>query len=334
MFNTLLICLLYPIILIIIIMLSKKNNFFDMPSSRKVHKNQIPNTSGIALYVMLIYIVLSSETSYDIEYIITTGSIITIVGFLDDRKSLTPGIKLCLLLIPILILVYEGNILTNLGKYEFIGKINLGKFSLIFTILSVGLLINSFNYIDGIDGLLSGITLTAIIFFIFLDNLTSGYISIFLFLIYGLIINLIFNFLPVKSGFKCFMGDTGSLFLGFFISFIMIYLYSKQNIHPSYLIWGVWYPVYDFLSVNILRLMQNKNIFNPDKIHFHHFILEYFKSNHLKSFFILNLLNISVLVTGYFVASEVGKIYSILLFIFLFIFFFTLRKYLFKKYKN
>ena len=322
----------YPILLAFVIVISKKFNFVDNPNSRKIHQKPIPNTSGLALYLMLVYFISLEEMSYDIEYIIATGSIIILVGFFDDRKNLAPGVKLCLILLPIILLIFEGYFLKNLGKYEFIGEVSLGKFSYIFTLLAVGLLTNSFNYIDGIDGLLSGISLTSILFFIFLNNLES-FSNILLFFIYGLIINIIFNFLPIKNNYKCFMGDAGSLFLGFFISFMMIYLSTKKNVHPSYLIWAVWYPVYDFLSVNFFRLAKNKNIFQPDKIHFHHLILKYFNNSHVKSFFFINIINILILILGYVVAVKIGKIYSITLFIILFFVFFNIRHYLSKNNK-
>ena len=70
--------------------------------------------------------------------------------------------------------------------------------------------------------------------------------------------NLILNLLPSKTNFKVFCGDTGSLFTGFFIGFITIELYRSYNIHPVYLIWPLWYPVYDFLSVCINRLIKKK----------------------------------------------------------------------------
>ena len=93
---------------------------------------------------------------------------IILVGFLDDRKNLTPGVKFCFITIPIIYLMLNGFSLQNLGEYEKIGLLNLGKFSLIFTFLAIGLLINSFNYVDGVDGLLNGITIISISYFIFL----------------------------------------------------------------------------------------------------------------------------------------------------------------------
>lgn len=320
------IIILYPLLLILTTVISKKLRFVDKPGSRKIHKQPIPNISGVCLYLLLFYLISANETSYKIELIIAAGSMIVLVGFLDDRKNLTPGVKFCFIAIPIIYLMLNGFTLQNLGEYEKIGILNLGKFSLIFTFLAIGLLINSFNYIDGVDGLLNGITIISISYFIFLIKDSTSFLILFYFLIYGLIINLFFNLLTPKSGLKCFMGDAGSLFLGFLISFFMIFLFINMNIHPAYLIWAVWYPVFDFLFVSIYRLIKNKNITSPDKNHLHHSILKYFKGNHIKTNILINISNLIVLMIGYVFVNEFGKIYSLLLFVFLFLVFFIMRK--------
>ena len=198
----------------------------------------------------------------------------------------------------------------------------LGKFSLVFTILAVILLINSINYIDGSDGLLIGYTITTFVYFYFLSDREQLYLQIFLILISLLLISLIFNFLPVKTGHKSFLGDSGSLFIGFFISFIMIFLYKYQNIHPAFLVWACWLPIYDFLYVTFNRILKNKNFSNPDKSHFHHHILKFFFDNHLKTFLAINALNIFIISIGYIVCLSLGRLYSIILYI-IFFFFFT-----------
>ena len=321
-----LLVILYPLFLIFSTIIAKKLKFVDKPSSRKIHKKSIPNISGICLYLLLFYLISTKETSYEIELIIAVGSMIILVGFLDDRKNLTPGVKFCFITIPVIYLMLNGFSLQNLGEYEKIGLLNLGKFSLIFTFLAIGLLINSFNYVDGVDGLLNGITIIAILYFNFLIGSTTSFSILFYYLIYGLIINLFFNLLTTKSEFKCFMGDAGSLFLGFLTSFLMIFLFIYMNIHPAYLIWAVWYPVFDFLFVSIYRLIRNKNITSPDKNHFHHLILKYFNGNHIKTSIFINFLNLIVIIIGYFFVIEFGKIYSLLLFVVLFIAFFIIRK--------
>ena len=99
--------------------------------------------------------------------------------------------------------------------------------------------------------------------------------------------------MPIKSNIKIFSGNAGSLFIGFFISFFTIELYSSFNIHPVYLIWPLWYPVYDFIYVTYTRFKNKKSILLADNSHLHHHILKKFNNSHIKttiSFFTLNIL--------------------------------------------
>ena len=107
--------------------------------------------------------------------------------------------------------------------------------------------------------------------------------------------NLILNLLSVKSKFKFFSGNIGSLFIGFFISFLTIDLYSSFGIHPVYLIWPLWYPVYDFLFVSINRAINKKSIFSADNSHLHHKVLKNLKKNHIKNCFNIFISNITII---------------------------------------
>ena len=314
----------YFLTLIIVYFVSRKLNLYDKPNIRKIHKNKVLNTSGLALYVFLFLISAKYELSYEIELIIIIGSIIILVGLLDDRKNLTPGIKLMLLFFPILYLIFNGFILLNLGTYEIIGKIELNKFGLIFSLLAVGLLVNSYNYLDGIDGLLLSFCITTFIYFNFLLN-DKNINTFFLLIIFPMIINLLLNFLPETSKLKMFSGNAGSLFLGFLISFVMIFLFKYKGIHPAYLIWSCWLPVYDFIYITFLRIAENKKFYEPDRRHFHHIILFFMKKSHLKTCLILNCLNIFFMILGYLITSQLGKIYSIIAFVLLFIIFIYIR---------
>tara|TARA_B100001057_G_scaffold500965_1_gene619305 strand:+ start:3217 stop:4218 length:1002 start_codon:yes stop_codon:yes gene_type:complete len=317
---------IFPMFIFTIFVLSKKLNLVDKPNSRKIHKTNIINVTGIVIYSYLLFIILINKYPIQLENIITVGFIIILIGFADDRIELTPKTKIVLTLFPVSYLILNGFNLTDLGKYEYIGLIKLGKFSIIFTILSVMLLMNAINYTDGTDGLLIGYSITALLYFYFLSNKQSEYLSLFIIFIYILSISLIFNFLPVKSGFKSFLGNAGSLFFGFFFSFILIYLYKFEDIHPAYLIWSCWLSIYDFLFVTLNRIKNKINFSRPDKSHFHHYVLNYFSNDHIKTFIFITFLNFVVICAGYFSSQLIGKIYSLLLFILLFPMFIFIRK--------
>lgn len=330
--------IIFPILMIVGIFAAKKFNIIDKPNIRKIHKNKIVNISGVIIYSYLLLVVANTEFSNLIEQIIVTGFIVVIIGFIDDRKEIKPLTKIFFLLFPSCYLILNGFELTNLGAYEYLNTFQLGKTSIIFTILAVILLINSINYVDGIDGLLIGYTITAILYFYFLSDKQNQFVQIFLIFVYILMISLIFNFLPTRSGYKTFLGDSGSLFIGFFISFIMIFLFKYQNIHPAFLIWACWLPVYDFLYVTFDRIKKKIPFSDPDKSHFHHHILKYFSNNHLKASLYINIFNIILITIGYFVCLYIGKLYSVLLFVLSFLFFIILRiqlnKFILEKFKN
>lgn len=324
--------LLYLLIFSIVIFFSKKLEFTDKPNVRKLHKKELINTSGISLYFYLLIIVNSFELSPRLEEVIIYGSIIVICGFVDDRIYLTPGVKLILTLLPVVYLINNGFYLENLGIYEHIGKINLGKFGVIFTILAVSLLIHSYNYIDGVDGLLLLITISNICFGIFLlDTQDENVSKLLIIILIPLIINLIFNILPMTNNFKIFMGDSGSLFIGFFMGFFMIYLYKFKNIHPANIIWISWYPIFDFLFMTIYRISKKLKFYSADNMHFHHVILRIFNNSHLKCTFLISIMNVLIISIGFSVFHYLGKIYSLIAFMLIFLLFILIRIYTIKK---
>lgn len=308
----------YPFIVILFIYLSKKYKFLDYPGLKKVHREPVVNTLGTIMYSFLFLIIVTNEFSYEIELIIAYGLILVIVGFIDDIYNLTPGMKILFKSLPVTYLLLNGFSLENIGHYEFIGTIHLNKFNFIFLFFSCLMLINSFNYIDGIDGLNLSISITAMLFFTFLSDPDAEYIALFKLIIYLMFLTLIFNLLPTKLKFKAFIGNAGSLFIGFFFSFLIIHLYKKHNIHPSILIWACWLPTYDFCYVTLKRLLQKKNLFEKDYEHIHHKLLFKFKSNSNITLLFINIINILVILFAYTIFLNLGKIYSLITFIVLF----------------
>ena len=315
------------LVTVIVCMLSRKLHFYDIPDPRKIHKEKILNTMGISIYISLSLVIVSLELSSKIETIIVIGFSLVMIGFLDDRKNFKPTTKLILTFFPIVYLFFNGFILSDLGEYELLGKLNLGKFGIVFSFLAVGLLMNSFNYADGIDGLLLSITISGLYYLNFLVESESVNRLLDL-IILILIISLFFNLLPVKNKFKSFLGDGGSLFIGFFMSFLLIYLYKYDKIHPSFLIWSCWYPAYDFLYVTINRIIKKKKFYIPDQMHFHHFIIRKYKLTQFKALIIISAINLFTIILGYNSALKFGYVFSLGLFFSLFFILSFIRSFL------
>ncbi len=307
-------------------------NLVDLPNKRKIHSIPTAYTGGVAISVCLLF-ALQELDFFDknLALILSIGFMISIVGFIDDKFGLNTGGKLSLQIIPIFyLIVFENLTLNHIGDYNYF-KLELGTFMMPFTLLCVLFLTNSFNYFDGLDGTLIFTTTSVLAILYFL----APYENFRLFLIMILIpmsIFLLFNFSFFKLP-KLFLGDSGSLYLGFIISFILIYLGNKNFVHPILLAWTIAIFVYEFLSINIIRLKDRQNLFKAGKDHLHHLLFDRSKSILFTNFF-MSLLNISFFLVGYYSFILVGSLASLILFIIFFIIYLTIRIFSAKKVSN
>ncbi len=251
--------------------LSYRFKLLDIPNDRKKHSKPVAYTGGLAISICyLVSLILFNITSHQLSIIISISFLITAIGFIDDKYNLNIGGKLSLQIIPIFYLVvFEGIKLYSLGEYNFF-ELKLNNFSIPFTIFCVLLLINAFNYFDGLDGTLSFsfISVIAILLYLINDPIKQTFLIT---LILPIIIFIFFNFSFFKLP-KLFLGDSGSLLLGFITSFILIYLSYFEKIHPILLAWSIVLFVYEFIFINIQRIRKNKNIFKPGFDHLHHIL--------------------------------------------------------------
>ena len=259
--------------------LGLKYNCVDIPVDRKLHKNLIPYTGGIGIGLFLIFSTLITDIKDEILInLIIYSQLVILIGLYDDKKILMPMTKIMLLLGPTIIMVLNDLNIEYLGTYQFVGYLELGPYSYIFTTLCCLILTNAVNYSDGIDGLASTLFISSIILlFLFIEfsGINSELLGEFIFFLELLIISVIIFVFFNHNLFglpKLFLGDSGSLFLGFFLSFSLIYFY-KLGLHPSLLIWSICIYIFDFLSTNLIRIIYNRKIFTPAFDHLHHQVL-------------------------------------------------------------
>ena len=306
-------------------------NLVDLPNKRKIHSKATAYTGGIAISIILLF-ALQSLNIFDqsLGLILSLSFLICIVGFVDDKYYLNTGGKLSLQIIPIFyLIVFENLNLNQIGDYDLF-RLELGSFVVPFTLLSVLFLTNAFNYFDGLDGTLSLSTITVLVILYFLVPVQNFQLFLIMILV-PLIIFLIFNFSLFNLP-KLFLGDSGSLMFGFIISFILIYLAKQNFVHPILLAWSVSIFVYEFLSVNILRLKNKQNVFKAGKDHLHHVLYVKTKSIFLTNF-LISMINIFLFTIGYFSFSLFNPLISLILFTLLFIIFLYLRNILNKNKK-
>ena len=246
----------------------------DIPNQRKVHKVPIPRLGGLGIYAgfLLGYILFGFE-SLQMNSILIGSFIVLIVGIIDDIKSVPARYKFIAQLIAASVVTFYGEILLKdisaFGLY-----INFGVLSPIITILFITTIMNCINFIDGLDGLAGGIS--AIYFFMIgvvsILFQSTGLDMILSFIMLGATIGfLIHNFYPATI----FMGDSGSLFLGYIIAIISLLGY--KNITFTSLIVPILLlaiPIMDTIFAIIRRLLKHESIAMPDKSHLHHQLLK------------------------------------------------------------
>jgi UDP-GlcNAc:undecaprenyl-phosphate/decaprenyl-phosphate GlcNAc-1-phosphate transferase len=333
MSNTILIYFLLSFIVLFICgKISYILNLVDIPNKRKIHSKATAYTGGIAISIILLCaIILFDDFNKSLSSILSLAFLISIVGLVDDKYHLNIGGKLSLQIIPIFYLVIFQNLALNqIGDYNYF-KLELGTFAIPFTFLSVLFLINAFNYFDGIDGMLgfTSISVFAILYFLVIENNTHHLVNeqniqfFLIALIIPIIVFLLFNFSFLKVP-KIFLGDGGSLLLGFIVSFILIYFANQNLIHPILLAWSIVIFVYEFLSINIIRLKNKQMLFKAGQDHLHHILLKDTKSIFLTNFLISSL-NIILFAIGYLSYLFINELISFILFITFFIIFLIFR---------
>jgi UDP-N-acetylmuramyl pentapeptide phosphotransferase/UDP-N-acetylglucosamine-1-phosphate transferase len=275
-----------------IIKFCKKKGLYDLPNSRKVHKNAIPRLGGLSflpsmllasLIVMVIYNVQNEGDQIQISLwsvgFFTSLAVIYTVGIVDDLVGLGARTKFVAQIIAAAIMPLSGLYVNSLYGFLGIGDVPFWVGAPL-TVFVVVFMCNAINLIDGIDGLSGGLSFIAL----------SGFLSCFMqeelwlysILIAGLmgvlIAFLYFNvFGSAEKEHKIFMGDSGSLTLGFILGFLAVKL-TAINPHvmcfrPDALMQAysfVVVPVFDVVRVSLVRIHHKQHIFRADKNHIHH----------------------------------------------------------------
>jgi len=302
--------------------LSYNLNLLDRPNYRKIHDGEIPLIGGIIIFFNILVFSFFFETSYYFNFILYTSSILIIFGVIDDSIELGVNFRLIAQLISCLIIVGSGLVINNIGAYSFLPKIETGFIAVIFTVVCVIGLTNAFNFIDGIDGLCGGLSLISILSIISFSYLNESLIF-FLekdFIILICFIIFLFLIINISHYFKIFLGDAGSMFLGFFVSWLLIMTSQNENIilPPVLTIWCVALPVFDIISVIIRRILKKKNPFRPDRTHIHHILLNLGLSSK-KVFSLIITASIIINASGFIVYKYLGPLPSLLFFVILLI---------------
>ncbi|MEG0794866.1 MAG: MraY family glycosyltransferase [Bacilli bacterium] len=248
----------------------------DIPNERKIHTKPTPRLGGLAIFLSFLFgYVLYGELNTQMLSILIGSFLLILVGIFDDIKPVKARYKFIVQIIAAAVVIIYGQIyfteVTLLGFKMYFNPVVGSILSIIFIVA----ITNAINLIDGLDGLASGISsiyfLTIAVIAIILNRIGGLDIILSLIMLGSTLGFLVYNFPPAKV----FMGDSGSLFLGFIISIIAL-LGFKVATFTSLVVPLVILaiPICDTVLAIFRRLLKHQNIGEADKEHFHHQLLK------------------------------------------------------------
>jgi UDP-GlcNAc:undecaprenyl-phosphate GlcNAc-1-phosphate transferase len=283
--------------------IAKRIGLLDHPGGRKIHKDPCPLVGGLGMimafsFVSILYIPLSGMRGYFAGLIL-----LVIVGFFDDFKELGHWRKFVAQIIATFcMIIFSQALLSDFGNLlGFVSlKIPWAWMSICVTIFCVVGVINSLNMIDGLDGLAGGLSFIALVTFAVLASISGDTTSMLVAI--GLA-GAVFGFLRYNwDSAKVFMGDAGSLCLGFSLAYLAIVLTQLENsvIPPIAALLVLAVPITDTLTLMIKRMLKRKNPFKADRYHLHHIFMRYGldKKNVVKVILFSSIISSCVAVAG------------------------------------
>lgn len=265
-----------------VIKVAYKVGAIDVPrDSRRVHKVPIPRLGGIAIFIgFLASVLVTFRLDTRLIGVLAGAAMIVTMGYFDDIKPLSAKVKLLIQIVAAGIVVYSGikvEFVTNPLSFMFEGVqhyIKLGNWAYPLTIVWIVGVTNAINLIDGLDGLAAGVsTISAITLSAVAIFLNQDYIAVMAIILAGATIGFLpYNFNPAKI----FMGDTGSLFLGYMLSVISVMGVLKSAAALSIMvpIFAIGLPIFDTFMAIVRRSLSGKSLMEADKGHLHHRLLD------------------------------------------------------------
>ena len=251
-----------------------KFHLVDSPDHRKTHIGDIPLVGGIAMFaVFAAALLIFSSNLYQVSGFLISTAIIIAVGVLDDARNMSVRYRFLAQIIAVLVMTsYSGVVLSDLGGLMGTDTLLLGVWAIPVTVIAAVGTMNAMNMIDGIDGLASVSALVCFLAVLFLQSLSGGVQLIPLLFVAVLIPFISFNLRAVK---KVFMGDSGSMFLGLGVAWVLIDSCQGPDaiMNTVTALWLFSVPVIDTVAIMFRRVMKGQSPFLPDRQHLHHIFL-------------------------------------------------------------
>ena len=251
----------------------------DQPDLRKQHQGAIPLTCGIAVFLTLLIGVYALNIEPYTHGMLAIASLIFAVGVFDDLRPINPWARLLIEYgCGVLLATYGGIVIYNVGNLLAMGDIPLLMLAIPLTALSVAGLSNAYNMIDGIDGLAAAtVTLPLLVLYLLAAQVAHPMADALLLLLVPLGVFLLFNLGPDNRLLpKLFLGDAGSITLGFLVTASLVYFSQGENalIEPVTALWLVTVPLMDMLATMLRRYKHGRKLMEADRSHLHHTLMD------------------------------------------------------------
>lgn len=257
---------------------AKKIGLVDKPNARKLHSGSIPLVGGISICISILYFLLNDPNILPNTGLYATCIILLVgVGALDDKFDLSFKLRFVIQAgLSVAMMVIGGIELNTIGDIFGTGEVvTLGWFGYLVTVLAVVGAINAFNMVDGIDGLLGGLSIVTFGGLGIMLNHDGQFNLAYICLVLVVVIvpYILLNLGAFGRKRKVFMGDAGSMLIGFTV--IWLLLLSSQNgtkppLRPVTALWLIAVPLMDMASIMIRRIRRGDSPFKPDREHLHH----------------------------------------------------------------
>lgn len=269
----------------VVIWLAGRIGAMDRPGVRTVHERPIPRIGGVAIFLSAMSLIISviflnnnigdafRAVRVQLITLLSSATLVFVVGLVDDLKGLPARIKFLAELLMAAILCFVGVRISGIALTDK-WMLPLGGWGYVLTILWIVGVTNAVNLSDGLDGLAAGIcSITCGVIALFAFHSGSVIMGVFMLALMGSLCGfLVFNIHPAKI----FMGDCGSLFLGFIIaaSSVMCMTKSAALVGLALPALALGVPIFDTLFSMLRRFLERRSLFAPDRSHFHHRLLE------------------------------------------------------------
>lgn len=258
--------------------LGARMGLLDRPDARKQHTGVVPLTGGIGIFLTLLFGTFVLGIPPYTYSMMAIACAVFVVGLFDDFRHISARARLLIQFGSGLLLASVGNIaISNVGNLLALGDIPLLFLSVPLTALAVAGLSNAYNMIDGIDGLAAS-TITLPLLLLYLLALQAGHpmSDSLLLMLVPLAVFLLFNLGPDNRALpKLFLGDAGSVTLGFLVTASLVYFSQGGNtlIRPVTALWLVTVPLMDMLATMLRRFRHGRSVMAADRSHLHHTLM-------------------------------------------------------------